>query len=90
MASSASRSHAGGSLALAGCAGDDGNNGVNGQDGQDFQLPANTEAGLLACSTCHGASIGGQRMDGKQACDELRSFDQQLLNRMSQPLRRHE
>jgi predicted CXXCH cytochrome family protein len=50
-------------LALAGCSGDDGDDGIagtNGNDGQDFQLPAATEAGLLACSTCHGMSTAAQ------------------------------
>lgn len=42
-------------LGLFGC-GDDGKDGVDGVDGEDFSLPANTEAGLVACATCHGNS----------------------------------
>ncbi|MFA7536121.1 MAG: cytochrome c3 family protein, partial [Desulfuromonadales bacterium] len=59
-----------GSLALAGCSGDDGDDGVNGVDGLDgpgFELPANTEAGLLACSTCHGGTTGADWIQSKHA-----------------------
>ena len=53
-----------GGLALAGCGSDgtdgtdgtDGVNGVNGVNGQGFNLPEATQAGLVACSTCHGSS----------------------------------
>ncbi len=62
-------------LALAGCSGDDGDDGIDGQPGQDFQLPAAEQAGLLACSTCHGTSTAATEwVDSKHAMNSSHSI----------------
>jgi hypothetical protein len=63
-------------LALAGCSGDDGDDGIAGTDGQDFQLPAAEQAGLLACSTCHGTSTAASEwVESKHAMNSDHTID---------------